>query len=130
MSVASLFKGHFMEGGPFFMTLHYIMWILVIFCIVRFMQVYKSDNKDLKKLNKFNSTILFIGAFGFLFSWFYRMLGMYGAFLAIQNAGDISPALVVGGLRVSLIAPLYALFLFLVTCLIWFLFRNKIKTLE
>ena len=30
MSVADLLKQNFMDGGPGFMTLHYLMWILVI----------------------------------------------------------------------------------------------------
>lgn len=130
MSVANLLKGHYMDGGPFFMTLHFITWILVILYVVKFIQNFKSNNKDLKKLEKFNSTILFVGAFGLLFSWFYRMIGMYSAFTIAENAQDISPALLAGGLRVSLIAPLYAFFLFLVTSIIWFSFRNKIKALS
>lgn len=127
MSVADLFKGHFTDGGPFFMTLHFIMWILVIFYAVKFIRMNRSQEKDLKKLEKYNSTILFIGAFGFLFSWFYRMLGMYGALTAISQAGDISPAIVTNGLRMSYIAPLYAFFLFLVSSVVWFTFRNKIR---
>jgi len=127
MSVANLLKGNFIEGGPFFMTLHFIMWILVILYTILFLINYYSDKKDLKKLEKFNSTIIFIGAFGFLFSWFYRMLGMYSALSTIAAAQDISPSLLAGGLRVSLIAPLYAFFLFLTSSLIWFVFRNKIK---
>lgn len=129
MSVASLFKGHFMDGGPFFMTLHFIMWLLVILYSIKFIQNYKSSDKNLKKLEKFNSTIIFIGAFGFLFSWFYRMLGMYSAFSIAETAQDISPNLLAGGLRVSLIAPLYAFFLFLTSSIIWFFFRNKVKAL-
>ena len=127
MSVASFLKGNFIDGGPFFMTLHFIMWILVILYTILFLINYYSDKKDLKKLEKFNSTIIFIGAFGFLFSWFYRMLGMYGALSTIAAAQDISPSVLAGGLRVSLIAPLYAFFLFLTSSLIWFVFRNKIK---
>lgn len=127
MSVASLLKGNFMDGGPFFMTLHYIMWILVILFTVRFLMNYYSKDKDLKKLRKFNSKIIFIGAFGFLLSLFYRYLGMYGALSSIEVAQDISPSLILGGLRVSFIAPLYSLFLFLVTSLIWFNFWNKIR---
>jgi len=129
MSVASLFKGHFADGGPFFMTLHFIMWALVILYMVMFIRNYRSNEKDLKKLDKFNSTILFIGTFGFLFSWFYRMLGMYGALSTIASAQDISPNILAGGLRVSYIAPLYAFFLFLISSLIWFFFRNKVKAL-
>ncbi|MBI9055861.1 MAG: hypothetical protein JEY96_18710 [Bacteroidales bacterium] len=127
MSVVDLLKGNFVDGGPFFMTLHYIMWILVILYSIRFIRNFYSDKKDLKKLEKFNSTILFIGTFGFLLSLFYRTLGIYGALSSILEAQDIAPTIIANGFRVSLIAPLYSFFLFLVSSLIWFIFRNKIK---
>ncbi len=127
MSFASLLKENFIDGGPFFMTLHFLMWFLVILYTVRFLRNYYSKNKDLKKLSKFNSTIIFIGGFGFLLSLFYRTLGIYGALASIEVAQDISPTILAGGLRVSLIAPLYSFFLFLISSIIWFVFRNLIK---
>lgn len=127
MSVADLLRENFLEGGPFFMTLHYIMWILVIIIAIRFLRNYYSKNKDLKKMDKFNATIIFIGAFGFLFSLFYRNVGIYSALSSIEVTPDISTSLLIHGLKISLIAPLYSFFLFLTTCLIWFIFRNLIK---
>lgn len=127
MSLASLIKQNFLEGGPFFMTLHFIMWILVIIFAVRFLFNYFSKSKNTKRLTKFNATIIFIGGFGFLLAIFYQNMGLYGALSAIEHAADISPALIVGGLRVSLIAPLYSFFLFLISFLIWFVFRNLIR---
>jgi heme/copper-type cytochrome/quinol oxidase subunit 2 len=127
MSVADLLKGNFIDGGPLFMTLVYIMWVLVIILTIKFIRNHRSKDRDLKKLEKFNSTILFIGAFVFLFSLFYRNLGIYSALSTIIDAQDIAPSIIANGLRVSYIAPLYSFFLFLVTSLIWFLFRNKIK---
>lgn len=127
MSVADLLKENFMEGGPFFMTLNYILWILVIIFIIRFIRNYKSTTKDIKKLEYFNSTILFIGTFGFLLMLFFRYIGIFGALSAIERAQDISPAIIIKGFRVSFIAPLYSFFLFLVTFLTWFIFRNLIK---
>jgi len=50
---------------------------------------------------------LMTGILGFL--W-----GMYGGFDAIQKAGDISPSVLAGGLKVALIPIIYA-------CLIYFL---------
>jgi hypothetical protein len=128
MSVADLLKSNFIEGGPFFMTLHYMMWILVILYSIRFIKNYRSANRDYRKLEKFNATILFIGGFGLLLSLFYRTMGMYSAFSALEVTSDISPTLVAGGLKASLVAPLYSLFLFLVASLIWFIHRNKIKS--
>lgn len=124
MSVADLLKQNFMDGGPGFMTLHYLMWILVIsFTVIAIKSI---RNKNYKKLEKLNTTILFIGGFGLLFSLFYRTMGMYSAFSVLETTSDISPTLVAGGLKSSLVAPLYSLFLFLVTGVIWFVLRLKI----
>jgi hypothetical protein len=40
--------------------------------------------------------------------------GLYQALSAIEAAGDVSPALVAGGLRVSFIAPIFGMIEFLV----------------
>ena len=108
------------------MTLHYIMWILVFVLTIRSIKNFRDTNRDYKKLEKLNSTILFIGGFGLLFSLFYRTIGMYTAFSVLEVTSDISPTLVASGLKASLVAPLYSLFLFLVTSIIWFIFRIKI----
>ncbi|WP_319501213.1 hypothetical protein [uncultured Draconibacterium sp.] len=126
MSVADLLKQNFMDGGPGFMTLHYLMWILVIIFSVRAAKNIHSTNYDYRKLEKLNTTILFIGGFGLLLSLFYRTMGMYSAFSVLETTSDISPTLVAGGMKASLVAPLYSLFLFLVTGIIWFIFRLKI----
>ena len=126
MSVADLLKQNFMDGGPGFMTLHYLMWILVIIFSVRAAKNIRSTNYDYRKLEKLNTTILFIGGFGLLLSLLYRTVGMYSAFSVLETTSDISPTLVAGGMKASLVAPLYSLFLFLVTGIIWFIFRLKI----
>lgn len=126
MSVADLLKQHFMDGGPGFMTLHYLMWVLVVILTARATKNIRSTNCDYRKLEKLNTTILFVGAFGLLLSLFYRTLGMYNAFSVLEITSDISPTLVAGGMKASLVAPLYSLFLFLVTGIIWFIFRLKI----
>ncbi len=126
MSVADLLKQNFMEGGPGFMMLHYLMWILVIIFSVRAVKNIRSTNCDYQKLEKLNTTILFIGGFGLLLSLFYRTMGMYSAFSILETTSDISATLVAGGMKASLVAPLYSLFLFLITGIIWFIIRLKI----
>ncbi len=127
MSIASLLKSNFIEGGPVFMTLYLIFWIFVIVSVIRFILNFKSKNRNLTTLKKFNSTIFFIGSFALLFSIFYWMMGLYSALQVAQTTSDISPVLFIEGLRVSLIAPLYSLFLFLFTSTIWFIQKNKIR---
>ena len=118
---------HLMIGGIYFMLPIYIMWIVVIFLSIKFLMNYFSEKRDLNKLSKQNSLIIFIGSFGFLFGLLGQISGMYQALVCVQAVGDISPALIAGGLRVSLLAPMYGFILFLISGIIWFIFRNLIK---
>ncbi len=117
---------HLFEGGPAFMSAIYIMWIAVIILAIRFLIIYSNDKQSIK-LKKTNEAILFIGSFTFLFGVFGQIIGLFGALNAIYAAGDISPALIAGGLMVSLLTPLYGFTLLLVSSIIWFIFRNIIK---
>jgi hypothetical protein len=126
MSVAQLLKQNFMEGEPFFMTLYLTLWILVIIFSVLFVMNFKSKSKDLGKLKKMNTRIMFIGGFGVVFSTFYWLIGMHGALSALEMAQDISLELVLKGFKASLIAPIYSLFLFMVSGFVWLFFRNKL----
>ena len=118
---------HLFMGGISFMLPIYIMWIVVIFFTIKFLLNYYSENRDLKKLAKQNSLIIFIGSFAFLFGLLGQIIGLYNALLAIQAASDISPGIMAGGLRVSLIAPLYGFVLFLISSIVWFIYRNLIR---
>ncbi len=118
---------HLFVGGPSFMSVIYALWVVVIFIVIKFLINYFSDKKDLQKLTNLNSMILFIGSFTFLLGLFAQMIGMYNALACVHEAGDISPALIAGGIGVSLIAPLYGFGLLLISSITWFIFRNLIQ---
>lgn len=118
---------HLFEGGLTFMSVIYVLWIVVIFIVIRFLINYFSDKKDLQKLTNLNSTILFIGSLTFLIGLFGQMIGMFHALASVYEAGDISPALIAGGIKVTLIAPLYGFSLLLISSIIWFIFRNLLR---
>lgn len=50
-----------------------------------------------------------------------QLVGLVEAFDAISHAGDISPAMVAGGLKVSLYTPVYGILVYLFTILVWFI---------
>lgn len=118
---------HLFEGGPYFMASIYIMWIVVIFITVKLFLNYFSDKRNLEKLEKYNSIILFIGSFAFLFGILGQIIGFFQILDVIEREGDIAGCLIAGGLKVTLLAPLYGFTLLLVSCIIWFVFRNLIK---
>lgn len=118
---------HLIEGGPAFMFSIAFMWIVVIFLTIRLFLNYFSDKRNVEKLAKYNSMILYIGSFAFIFGIFGQIIGLYGALDAIERAGDIAPFLIAGGLKVSLLTVIYGLSLLLFSSIVWYTFRNLLK---
>lgn len=50
-----------------------------------------------------------------------QLIGLMEAFSAIERAGDVSPAILAGGLKVSMITTLYGIFIYMLSIIIWFL---------
>ena len=71
--------------------------------------------------------IIMYGSLAFIIGLLGQAVGMFSAFAAIQEAGDISPGLIAGGFRVSMIAPLYGVIYFILSIPIWVVLREKIK---
>ena len=59
-----------------------------------------------------------IGISAMVFALFWNMLGLYQAMGAVMMAGDISPALIAGGIRVAMISLLYGLIVFFISLII------------
>ena len=43
-----------------------------------------------------------------------QMLGFISAFDAVQAAGDVSPSMLAGGLKVAILSPLFGMIVFLI----------------
>jgi len=62
-----------------------------------------------------------IGLFTMITGILGQLIGLFMAFTAIEVAEDISPAILAGGLKVSMITTLTGTFIYLISILIWFL---------
>jgi len=120
---------HFIEGGPLFMSVIYLMWIAVFILGIRFIILYSKDQLIIK-LKRTNDAILFLGSFTFLLGIFGQTIGIFMALTVIEAQGGVAPALIAGGLKVSMITALYGFGLLLVSAIIWFIFRLLIKKTE
>ncbi|WP_010662349.1 MotA/TolQ/ExbB proton channel family protein [Marinilabilia salmonicolor] len=116
---------HWYEGGALFMTLIFLMWVAVIaLCIVFWRKRKKADRRTLVRLNE---GILFTGSLAFLLGILGQVLGMFEALNVIGEMGDVSANMIAAGLRVSFIAPLYGFVLFILSGILWFVFRSLLK---
>ncbi|WP_298533598.1 MotA/TolQ/ExbB proton channel family protein [uncultured Algibacter sp.] len=94
----------FNEGGPFFMSLILICFILALACIVlAFFNVKKNVSKS-KKMTALASDISILGlVFGLLGS----IIGMIMAFDAIEALGDVSQGMMASGLKVAFLTTVF-----------------------
>jgi len=111
----------FYEGGALFMgLLTLIFLVLIIVTIFSFAFIAKNRGNEESKIKNLFSYVKNIGLFGLVIGIFGQLIGLYEAFGAIQQMGDVSPALLAGGLKVSMITTLYGVFIFLIANLFWF----------
>jgi hypothetical protein len=95
------------EGGPFFMyPLFFIIILLLILIVKGFLQKGSVD----KTISLISSIALFAIVWGFL----GQIIGLIGAFDSIEAVGDVSPAVMAGGLKIAFLAPVFGMFAFLV----------------
>ena len=95
------------QGGPIFM---YPLVLLLILVLVLFVKELVKKGTVKKSIDLISSLSLFAIVWGFL----GQIIGLIMAFDAIQAAGDISPAILAGGLKVSSLAPAFGMLVFLI----------------
>lgn len=95
------------EGGPVFM---YTTLTLLFVIIALLLRGFIKPTTRKKTITLVSSVSLFVLVWGFL----GQMLGLIGAFDAIEAAGDISPSVLAGGLKIAILSPLFGMFVFLI----------------
>ena len=97
----------FNEGGPVITVVIFIVILIIIGLIVKaFLE--KGENK------KTTSLIAHFAWFALAWGYLGRTFGLILAFDKVAAAGDISPNLMAGGLKMALIGPLMGLFAFII----------------
>ncbi len=109
-------------GGPLFMgTLTAILIVMVAWAVYHIIPVLTRKEINFSRAKSKLKHITTIGKFGLVTGIFGQLIGLYQAFAAIEEAGDISPSLMMGGFKVSMITTLYGIFIFLLSLILWFI---------
>ena len=127
-------KDLFFMGGALFMSvLSILLIIMTAWSTYFFIKAYRSKPiKDIDAaLRKVNYAKI-IGLLALITGIFGQLIGLHQAFSAIQTAGDISPSLVFGGIKVSMITTLYGISIYILSLLLSFIFniiieKNKVQ---
>lgn len=108
----------FHMGGPLFMSILTLQLVAIIFIAFRYVSSAdkKSSNLDLIKS---------VGLFAMISGILAQLIGLFSAFQAIEQAGTVSPAMLAGGLKVSMISTIYGMLIYAISYLIWFGLRLK-----
>ncbi|WP_282148280.1 MotA/TolQ/ExbB proton channel family protein [Algibacter lectus] len=102
--VSNVFVDRFMEGGPLFMSLILICFLLAVFFIIKaFVNLKKDESKSIKMTSLASEASLLGLVFGFLGS----IIGLITAFDAIESMGSISSGMLAAGLKVSFLTTVF-----------------------
>ena len=71
-----------------------------------------------------------VGLFGLMVGILEQLIGLYQAFIAIEMVGEISPAMLAGGIKVSMISTIYGMIIYVISYLIWLGLSTKLKSGE
>ncbi len=120
-------KQLYYEGGALFMGSLTIIFIVMLgWSVYHFIQVMLKKEVDLSKAREKLKHIKTIGTFALVFGILGQLIGLMSAFDAIEQMGGVSPALLMGGLKVSMIPTLYGILIFLVSLLLWMVFDSLV----
>lgn len=92
----------------------------IVFLVILVLAVLAFISKDESKQASWLSYIKSLGLLAFVLGMLGQFIGLFDAFKAIESGIDISPQLLVGGLRVSSITSIYGMIIFVVSYILWF----------
>jgi hypothetical protein len=113
-------KQLFNDGGFLYMgILTSILIIMVAWAVYHFLPVLTKNGEELRQTRAKLKHIRTIGSFALIFGMFCQLLGLYHAFGVIAEAGDISITLMMKGLELSMIPPLFGMIIFMISLIVW-----------
>ena len=120
-------KQLYYEGGALFMGSLTIIFIVMLgWSVYHFIQVVMKKEIDLSIAKEKLKHIKTIGTFALVFGILGQLIGLMSAFDAIEQMGGVSPAMLMGGLKVSMIPTFYGILIFLISLLLWFVFESVV----
>ncbi len=93
--------------------------LMLTYSVINLIGILNSKDGEILKVRSRLTHIKSIGLFSVITGIFGQLIGLYTAFAVIENAADISPALIFGGLKVSMITTLYGIVIYLISIAVW-----------
>jgi biopolymer transport protein ExbB/TolQ len=119
----------FMNGGLFMWPLLIFAIVIVVLTVKKAIDFFGRQNVNPVKMESGINAILFWGFMSLVVGFYAHFQGLYMAMQAIIKADDISPVMVTAGYAQSLITILFGLCSFIISSVVWFIFRWQYKKL-
>jgi len=114
-----------MYGGVFLLVQILIVLLMLVIAIIKFNQYYGHSKLEALPFHRSHHAILFLGIFNLVWGMFMQVLGFVQALNAIIEAADVSPALIMEGLKNSFISPLIGFVSILIGALLWAILQAR-----
>ncbi len=105
----------FQMGGMLFMSILTIELSVIIFLVLKAFL-----NKDPK-----SSNIRSVGLLAAITGVLGQLIGLFQAFDVISQVGTVSPALLAGGLKVSMITTIYGVIIYMIAIVLTLILKMK-----
>ncbi len=125
----------FHQGGPLFMGILTILLVILLATAVIFaIYISKGKTQDPGGFRHRLTYLKSMGLFTMITGILGQLIGLLMAFGAIERAGDVSPQMIYGGLKISFYTTVYGILIYLFSILIWFIldlwFHKKLSLNE
>ena len=115
-------KDWFIMGGTLFMSILTILLVIIV-AVSAYYAVLIASGKSRDRENFAHQLkyVRTIGLFTLIMGILGQLIGLFDAFSAIERVGDISPSILAGGLKISMITTLTGMVIYIISILIWLL---------
>lgn len=109
-----------------------LLFLIIAVSLFNLVLITREDYKDLSLARNRLKYIKTIGILAIIIGFLGQMIGLFDAFKVIEYTGSISPGILAGGLKISLITPIYGAIIFLISYIFWIsldlMVSRKLKT--
>ena len=109
-----------------------VLIILLVWFIYYIIPVLKNAIEKFSNLKGKLKHLKSIGLFGLITGVLFQLISIYSIISAIEEAGDITPGLVISSLKISMIPMIYGISIYLLSLILWILsdmlLKNKMKS--
>lgn len=96
----------------------------LVFSINSIIKIFVKKVDDLSSIQQSIDLIKASGLFAAVTGILGQLIGVYSAFSSIEEAGGVSPEILMSGLKVSSICTIYGLIIYALSLLAWFVITN------